>query len=601
MSLSLLSFLAILPIVLVGVLLVSFKISARIAMPFGFIMSAVIAFLVWDFPLTSLIASFIQGMFITFDILYIIFGAVCMLGLLKYCGALKVIREGFSHISRDRRVQVVIIVWLFGSFIEGAAGFGTPAAITAPLMVVMGFPAMAAVMLSMMVQSTAVTFGSVGTPILIGVKGGLEGMHVNQQLASANIEILDYLRLVSEQVAVLHAITGTLMPVLMVCMMTRFFGENKSWKEGLAIFPFALLGGLAFTIPYSLTGIFLGPEFPTLFGSVTGLAITVFAAKKGFLSPQKIWDFPAKERWPRQWLGAIEGAHNQQHSAIKSQINVLEQNPDTREPVPEILLQAQKNQPSIVTAWLPYVLLAVLLVISRLPQFPVKAWLNGIELSLKNIAETTISASSTPLYLPGTFLLIVSAFIVLLHRMKFSDVKLAVMESSKVVWGAGLVLVFAIPMVRIYINSGLNPHNLPGMPIIMAEWLAATVGKIYPLFAPAVGSLGAFIAGSNTVSNLMFSFFQFGIAEKLIFPTSFMIALQAVGAAAGNMIAIHNVVAASATVGFLGREGLILRKTIIPMAYYIIVAGLLGLFALSYMGITDPLFDQSLLIAEPTG
>ncbi|MCB1126936.1 MAG: L-lactate permease, partial [Verrucomicrobiae bacterium] len=137
-------------------------------------------------------------------------------------------------------------------------------------------------------------------------------------------------------------------------------------------------------------------------------------------------------------------------------------------------------------------------------------------------------------------------------------------------------LVFTVPMVRVYINSGQNPAGLPGMPIAMADWVAAHVGQVYPLFAPAVGALGAFIAGSNTVSILMFSLFQFGVAERLTLAPTLIVALQAVGAAAGNMIAIHNVVAASATVGLLGREGLVLRKTVLPTLYYVLWVGLLG-------------------------
>jgi lactate permease len=123
----------------------------------------------------------------------------------------------------------------------------------------------------------------------------------------------------------------------------------------------------------------------------------------------------------------------------------------------------------------------------------------------------------------------------------------------------------------------------------MAEWVAVNVGTIYPFFAPSIGALGAFIAGSNTVSNLMFAFFQAGVAERMSMPATLMIALQAVGAAAGNMIAIHNIVAASATVGFLNREGLVLRKTIIPTIYYVTLVGLLGLLAMNFLGITDPI------------
>jgi lactate permease len=147
-------------------------------------------------------------------------------------------------------------------------------------------------------------------------------------------------------------------------------------------------------------------------------------------------------------------------------------------------------------------------------------------------------------------------------------------------------------MVRVYINSGNNVNDLSSMPLAMAEWVAGSVGNIWPLFAPTIGAFGAFIAGSNTVSNLMFSLFQFGVAERLVISGAMIVGLQAVGAAAGNMIAIHNVVAASATVGLLGQEGNILRRTIIPTIYYVLLSGILGLIAIELLGVTDPIISK---------
>ena len=170
MALSLQAFLAFLPILVAGILMIGFNRPAKLAMPIVYLLTAAIALVGWGMSTTHLFASTIQGFFITFDILYIIFGALLLLNTLKYSGAIRVIRDGFSDISQDRRVQVVIIVWLFGAFIEGAAGFGTPAAIVAPLMVALGFPAACAVMLGMMVQSTPVTFGAVGNAHFSGCK-----------------------------------------------------------------------------------------------------------------------------------------------------------------------------------------------------------------------------------------------------------------------------------------------------------------------------------------------------------------------------------------------------------------------------------------------
>jgi lactate permease len=550
MTLSLLAFLAVVPILTAAVLLVGFRMPAKRAMPISFLVTAIIAFTVWHIPIIDIIASSIQGLFITFDILYIIFGAIVLLNLLKYSRALKTIREGFTSITPDRRIQVVIIAWLFGSFIEGAAGFGTPAAIVAPLLVGLRFPTFCAVMLGMMVQSTAVTFGAVGTPILVGVSGGIQSPEFTAELAASGLTFVEYIQLVTSQVVILHAIAGVLIPTLMVCMMTRFFGKNRSWREGLRVLPFTLFGGLCFVIPYVLTGTFLGPEFPSLLGALVGIPIVVLAAKKGFLMPKDTWDFDDEINWPSGWMGTLE---------VKL---------DDTDGVPKIAL---------AKAWMPYLLLAVLLVLSRLGQLPIKQWLTSVQISWDQILNTPISASSSPLYLPGTILLLTGLVTIFAHKMKPREVVRAFSESSKMLVGAGFVLIFTVPMVRIYINSGINPSDLPGMPIAMAEWVAGNVGRVYPLFAPSIGALGAFIAGSNTVSNLMFTLFQFGVATKLAMPTHIVVALQAVGAAAGNMIAIHNIVAASATVGFLGKEGMILRRTIIPTLYYLLLAGLLGL------------------------
>ena len=527
-------------------------------MPVTYILTATIAAVVWKMPGASIAAASIQGLFITFDILMIIFGAILLLSTLKYSGALGVIRHGFSEISTDRRVQVIIICWLFGSFIEGASGFGTPAAIVAPLMVALGFPAICAVMLGMMVQSTPVTFGAVGTPILVGVRGGLDSPEVLQSLSSAGLEMMDYLQFVTAYVVTFHAIAGTIMPLLMCVMMTRFFGANKSWWEGLNVLPFALFGGLAFTVPYYLPGVFLGPEFPSILGALIGLAIVTFAAKRGFLVPKTHWDFAEENHWPPDWSGRLH-----------------------------IDLDSHGDTMRLFRAWLPYLLVAALLVLTRLPDLPFGAWLRMARISWDGILGTGISAATTPLYLPATVLIVVSLLTISLHRMPIKQFGNALGESSRLLLGAGFVLIFTVPMVRIYINSGTS--DIDSMPIVMAQWVSINVGQIWPMFAPIIGALGAFIAGSNTVSNLMFVLFQYGVAQNLGISMAAVVALQAVGAAAGNMIAIHNVVAASATVGLLGQEGRTLRRTLLPTIYYLTFVGIMGLVAIHVLGVGDPL------------
>jgi lactate permease len=560
MSLGLQAVLAVAPILVAAVLLVGFRLPARTAMPLVYILAASIGAFAWRMPWTQLAAATVQGLFITFEILFIIFAAILLLNTLKHSGAVAAIRAGFTTISPDRRVQVVIITWLFGSFIEGASGFGTPAAITAPLLVALGFPAMAAVMLGMMVQSTPVTFGAVGTPILVGVRGGLDSPEFTAQLAAAGLEMSEYLRIVTTDVVVLHAIVGTVMPLFMVMMMTRFFGANRSWTEGLSIAPFALLGGIAFTLPYLLTGIFLGPEFPSLLGALLGLALTTAAARRGFLVPRDHWEFAPRNTWPASWLGRLEAEADMAGIAM-----------------------------SPLRAWTPYVLVAVFLVLTRLPQLPFGDWLRAVVLRWPDIFGTQVSAATAPFYLPAAMLCLTAVLTIGLHRMRAAQFTAALAESTRSLMGAGFVLVFTVPMVRIYINSDVNALDLASMPIAMADWVSTNVGTVWPFFAPSIGALGAFIAGSNTVSNLMFALFQHGVAMSLGMSAAMIVALQAVGAAAGNMIAIHNVVAASATVGLLGQEGAILRRTVLPTIYYLVATGVLGLLAIHVLGVSDPL------------
>ncbi|MBB4095332.1 L-lactate permease [Brucella pecoris] len=561
MSNGFLALFAFLPILLAGVMLVGFRVQARIAMPVTYVLTVVIAMAIWGMSGNRVIASTIQGLIQTAGLLWIIFGAILLLNTLKYSGGISAIRSGFAQISPDRRIQVFLIAWLFGSFIEGASGFGTPAAVVAPLMVAVGFPALAAVTFGLIIQSTPVSFGAVGTPLIVGVQSGLNREALTAQLQGAGSSWEQFFHIITSEVAILHAICGTLMPLFLVVIMTRFFGRNRSWTEGLAILPFALFAAFSFTIPYVLSAVFLGAEFPSMIGGLVGLALATFAARAGFLMPKQIWDFPPASEWPAGWIGSVQ---------IK-------------------LDELTSKKIPLALAWTPYILLAIFLVASR--TFPsVGNALKSITFVAKDImGETGIGGDFTPLFLPGGLLVIVCVITFFLHRMNGGQFAKAFGESTKTLLGAGFVLLFTVPMVRVMINSGVNGKELISMPLMVAEWVATEVGNVYPFFAPSVGALGAFLAGSNTVSNLMLSQFQYGVAEGLGISGALMVAGQSVGAAAGNMIAIHNVVAASATVGLLGREGTTLRMTIIPTIYYVVLAGTLLMIGLYVLGIGDPL------------
>lgn len=541
-------FLAILPLVTVFALLVLLRWPAARAMPVAYGLTLLAAGMGWGVPLRNLAASSLQGAVTALSILYIIFGAILLLNTLRESGALQVIRRGLVGISPDRRVQAILIAWFFGAFIEGASGFGTPAAIAAPLLLAVGFPALAAVMLTLIIQSTPVSFGAVGTPLLIGVNQGLAGSPlVAERMARLGIGQSELIELISVRVAVLHGIIGTLIPLILSVMLTRGFGAARSWREGLGAWKFALFCGFAFTVPSVLTAWLLGPEFPSLFGGLIGLALAVTAARKGLFVPKEVWDFPPAAQWPATWLGTLSP-----DSATKS------------------------VRLGLARAWVPYLLVGALLVLTRLPMLPLKAALQAAKWKWEGILGSTIGVSLEPLYLPGTVFLIVVAATFFLHRMRLPDLGRAVGASARTLAGASIALTFAVPMARVFINSGMNDAGLASMPLWLAERVAGLAGDAYPAIASTVGAFGAFLAGSNTVSNLMLSLFQFGVAENLALSAAGMVALQAVGGAAGNMICVHNVVAAAATVGLHGREGVLIREVLMPLAYYLLAAGLLG-------------------------
>lgn len=170
-----LAWLALLPVLTVFLFLVVLKWPAKYAMPLALVVTAGLSLGVWKIPGNVVAAEVVDGVVTALSLLYIIFGAILLLNTLTESGAIHKIRQGLSEITVDRRIQVIIIAWLFGSFIEGSAGFGTPAAVAAPLLVGLGFPAMAAVICALIIQSTPVSFGALGTPVLVGIHTGLGG------------------------------------------------------------------------------------------------------------------------------------------------------------------------------------------------------------------------------------------------------------------------------------------------------------------------------------------------------------------------------------------------------------------------------------------
>jgi len=518
---------ALMPLLSVFFLLVLLRLPAKRAMPVSLLVTAILAFTLWQMPIVQILAATAEGLVIAATVLWIVFGALLLLNVLTITGAIDRIKAGFCAISPDRRVQLLLIGWLFVAFLEGAAGFGTPAAIAAPLLVALGFPPVAAVVLALIADSSAVSFGAIGTPVLVGLAQGVPGV------TEAD------LRLIALTAIGTDVLVASWLPVLMCGLLSRYFSEDKSWRPGLQIAPFALLCGLSFTLSAYAVAWFFGPEFPSVLGALLGLILMTLLARFRILLPSATWYFSQADRVQSVEYSALPGGRGI----------------------------------SLRRAWLPYLLLAVLLVLSRIPELGLKALLQSAQWQWSSILGTELQVTVQPLYLPGSLFVLCAAIATLLLAQpqavnRWRPLYLAFGQSGRMILPSMIALGAAVPMVRIFLHSDVNTAGLPAMPLALAAQAAVYLTDSWVWCAPLVGALGSFIAGSATFSNLMFGSFQQAMADSSGLPSAVVLALQMLGANAGNMICVVNVVAAASVVKLAGREGEIIRYTVAPMLLY---------------------------------
>jgi lactate permease len=459
------------------------------------------------------------------------------------------------------RVQAIIIGYMFSAFIEGAAGFGTPAALAAPLLLSLGFPPLAAAVMCLAFNSFPVTFGAVGTPIISGFGTSLQSVIAGAVSAGAFESPGQFFKVIGQTVTLLHGPMAIIIPIFMLGFITRFFGPSRSWKDGFAAWKFCLFAAVSFLVPYCLIAWIIGPEVPSLLGGLIGLAIVMYGAKRGFCVPKDIWTFGEVAQWEKDWTGAI--AYND-----KGEL---------------------KPRMSQLRAWMPYILIGLILVITRVDVLPLKTWMNKyLVLNFTNIlGYAGVNENSIKLlYLPGTIPFILIAVVTIwMHKIPKEKVSKVWLETVVKMKAATISLCASVALVKIFQGSGTGIYSLTpalaeqlaaagaagdmfAMPRAMAEAMAGLAGSVWPVFASYVGGLGAFITGSNTVSDMLFGLFQWDIAEKLGLSRIVIVAAQGAGGAMGNMICVHNVVAVCTVVGLSNREGDIIKKTFWPFLLY---------------------------------
>ncbi|MEM6740252.1 MAG: L-lactate permease [Pseudomonadota bacterium] len=489
--------LAALPIVVVLAGIGALHLSAARAGALGLASAILLALTVFDLSSAApgglapaALGTLAEAAFTTANILWMILPALVLHAYQGATGAVGRIRDALGGLTTDRRLQVILIAWFFGIFIEGAAGFGTPVALAAPLLAALGFSPVRAVILALLGHAAGVSFGAVGTPTLAQVT--VSGLPA-QDLAFT--------------ITLLHALLAPalLLLALYVAEPGRLRVRDIAW---------AALACLCFFVPSVALAAFVGPELPSLGGALIGGAVFVaFLSRYG----------PRSDR-----------------------------------PMPR----------SLMADAAPYLAILILVFLTRLVG-PVQGALSSYILAWS--LPGGFSGTIAPLYHPGTLLFagLIAAALATRHAAALPG---ALWEALKQIVLVAVALFAMLALSRVMLHAGMIGT--------LAE-AAATTGVVWPLLAPFVGVLGTFVTGSATTSNILFTELQLSAAASLGLTPLTMAAAQGAGSAIGNVLAPHNIIAGAATVGILGQEGKVLRRTLAPGLTYAAAIGVLTYLAVA--------------------
>ena len=480
-------------------------------------------------------ANVISGILLAFTPLAIIGGAVFLFKSMEITGALDTLKQGLNQVSSNPIAQLMIVGWAFAFLIEGASGFGTPAAIAAPVLCGLGFAPLRVAMFCLVLNTVPVTFGAMGTPVWFGLS--LLSLPQSTLMASAQYAA---------------GMNTLIAPVIVFIALRLVIPDWRCiFRNGL----FVLLATCACTLPY-LALSFYSVEFPSLLGGFVGLVLTVLLARFGIGLDKK--------------AGAENSGAGQANSLNKPSAKAL------------------------IKAAFPLWGTILLLVVTRLPELGLKGLLQATEpyvavsfgwfgqlsvsaslvVTLSSILDTATQWRHSLLYVPSLipFVVIALASVFSYGPGEFSTRMKSIcgQTASRMInplWALLGALVFVNMMMLGDADSAVS-H--------IGGHLASLAGDNWAFFAPVLGALGSFFSGSATISNLTFSGIQYTIAAELGLPLAVTMALQNVGAAMGNMVCINNIVAVTAILGLQHQDGNILKRTAVVLLLYAVLAGTMG-------------------------
>jgi lactate permease len=546
---------AALPIVLLLTTLAIFEWKAHWAALAGLVAALLVSVVVYGMPVSAAAATAVYGAaYGLFPIGWIILAAVFLYNLTVAAGQFEIVKSSVARLSSDRRIQALLVAFSFGAFIEGAAGFGTPVAITAALLMGLGFTPLYSAGLSLIANTAPVAYGAIGTPILtLGAVTGIDPM-------------------------LLSAMAGRQLPIVSVIVPAWLVATMSGWKGLRGVWPAVLVSGGSFAIVQFLWSNYVGPELVDIVGGLVSLGcLTIFCT---VWRPAESWDFPEEDRAQSGTGGSLPakaGSHEVKRAQAGSHTH---------------------TRAEVMRAWMPWVFLSVF--VTAWGAGPIKAFLNAGPTGMAGYNQTgrppaPHSVLSPALEVPS------------LHRFVFRDypVEAEAVDRARIgdpayratraevarfsfnwLSATGTAILFAALMTILYLRippaqalqiAGATLHRMRAPLMTIAFMLSlgfvtryggtdATLGLaftrtgvLYPFFAAMLGWLGVALTGSDTSSNVLFGSLQKITAQQLGLNPILITTANSTGGVMGKMIDAQSIVVATAATNQHGQEGRILR------------------------------------------
>lgn len=513
--------LALSPIVVVLILMVGLRWGGAQAGPVGWLAALIVAVLFFGAGPELLFYSQIKALLLSLFVLYIIWFALMLYEVVNEAGALAVISAGVARLTADRTMQLLILSWVFASFLQGVTGFGVPIAVVAPLLIGLGFPAVTSVVATSVGHSWAVTFGSV---------------------ASSFYAML--------------AVTGL---------------------DGHTVAPWSALMLGIICIPCGLVPAYLYRGWTSLRHSLAAVLVVgaVMAGMQYLMATSGLWNLAS-------FVAGLVGL-----IVLAGLVRLPMYQGSDEERVANVARTDGGSDMGLLTALSPYLVLLVIMVIAQLIP-PVSALLDRIQIVV-HIPETRTAlgwvneagtARTISVFGHAGALLIYSSIIAywIYERGGHYTAGAAGRIVRRTVEGSKkstIGIVFLVGMALFMADSGMT--------FTLAQGLSSVVGDAFPFIAPFIGALGAFMTGSNTNSNVVFSALQQSTAEIVGTNVLIILAAQNVGGAVGSMFAPAKVIVGCSTAGLAGQEGEVLRQNLL---YGLLIVAIGGLLAAGFVAYT---------------